>query len=163
VRSLNGVHVLYAFAGHDDHFYLAAYHRQMRAISVAGDEVYLEELDRGHREALFSTLAHELGHAFLLEKIHPSDLRDICEKNGWKDVFRDDGTSSFYAEAFFRRHPGWPSATEARRHNFFTAYSYSNAHEWFANAFAEVLIASVYQKKFEGSLDFSEWLKPQLQ
>jgi hypothetical protein len=162
VRSLSGVKILYAFNGHDDHFDIAAYHQRMRAISIGGDAVYLEELGETQKEALLATLAHEMGHAFLLEKIRPADLRTLCEKNGWKDVFRSDGTDSFYAEAFFRRHPGWPTLGEARQHNFFSAYSYSNAHEWFADAFAEVIMASVLKKNFDGSLAFSQWLRPLL-
>jgi len=160
VRSLDDVKYLYAFQKHDDRYDLAAYHARMRAISIGGDQVYMRELDPAQRESLLSTLAHELGHAFLFEKIQPSDLRALCEKNGWQDVFRGDGTDSFYADAFFRRHPGWPSEASAREHNFFSAYSYSNAHEWFADAFAEVVMSDLERKTFVGSVSFAEWLKP---
>ena len=52
------------------------------------------------------------------------------------------------------------SEASAREHNFFSPYSYSNAHEWFADAFAEVVMSDLERKTYSGSLAFSEWLKP---
>lgn len=159
VRSLKNLKYIYAFYRHDGLNDLAAYHLPMQAISVGGVDAYPQTLGPLQVTRLQSVLAHELGHAVLLEKIPPHALREICEKHGWKDVFSTDPTDTFYADAFFRRHPGWGSTDEARQHNFFSNYSYSNAHEWFADAFAEMVTAPLAGQPFGGSPAFSEWVR----
>ncbi|MBY0314747.1 MAG: hypothetical protein K2Q26_04470 [Bdellovibrionales bacterium] len=160
VRSLKGIKSVYAFAKHDDVFDIAAYHHQMQAISIGGQDIYPAGISDSQKQHLLSTLAHEIGHAVLLQKIPPRELRTICEKNGWREVFSSDPTESFYDEAFFRRHPGWESKEKAHQNYFFTNYSYSNAHEWFADAFAKSILPSMAQKERPGS--FERWLKSYL-
>jgi len=161
IRSLQSLRTLYASQAHSEDHKQAAYFHDMRAISLPGIEVYDGPLSGTRRRKLLSTLAHEIGHAFLLDKLKPDVLRSLCEENGWRGVFHADITDSFYSEAFFRRHPGWSTPTEAVKNNFFSDYAYKNAHEWFAEAFAESLVAE--NAPIDGNFSFAKWLKPHLQ
>ena len=142
-RWLSKIKYIYAFKKHDDKNDIAAYHSSLHAISIGGSHSYSHKLNKEERIRLISTIAHELGHAFLLETFSPSEFQAFCESSGWKEVFDGRKMNSLFDEPFFREHPGWRSTKEAHLHNFVSEYSYTNAHEWFAEALSNLKIKQV--------------------
>lgn len=147
-RWLKRVKHLYAFEKHDDEFDLAGFHYEAQAISIGGSLTYNKKLSSHKHQRLLSTIAHELGHAFLLEAINPREFQALGENFGWKAVYGDKKLSSLYAEQFFRE---LPNST------FFSDYASTNTHEWFAESFAESILATGKAPK-----EFTTWLYARL-
>lgn len=133
VYQLKSLKYVYAFTGHDSRHNVAAYHHQMKAISIGGVSSYPHALTTFERIHLVAALAHEMGHAFLFDRLSPSELRQIAETfGGWNEVFKNENVDSFYSRSFFRPYP----EGTAQKKNFTTQYASKNVHEWFADAFA---------------------------
>lgn len=135
---------IYAFSGHDTSHDMAAFHADAKAISIGDRETYPDSESLGGISIpILTTLAHEIGHAFLFEKVKPAELKKISKDfGGWGPVFDDAGSLNFFSRAFFMRHPlrrflrtpsaGWNPA----EFSVASTYALSNVHEWFADAFA---------------------------
>lgn len=150
---LKNVHWLYAFQKHDAENDIAAYHHSIGAISVGGDLVYTENLSVEDKKKLRLTLAHELGHAFLLENISVSEFVKLSSGYGWEKVFKNHHFKSFYDPLFFESHP---------QSKFLTDYAAFNAHEWFAENFANSVLFRLGQVNSDAVPDFSNWLRQKL-
>jgi hypothetical protein len=157
IRNLKSIKYVYAFKGHDAENNIAAYHQQAHALSIGGELSYDDEfLKNNQSRAMFSSirrihllaaLAHEIGHAFLFEQLNAGELRTISEKYGsWGEVYKTDRIDTLLAEPFFRSHPQKFARTPAldetvlRENNFVSEYAFTNAHEWFADAFAAAIL-----------------------
>jgi hypothetical protein len=149
VRNLGNLKYIYAFAGHDAHVDIAAYHFQAKAISVGGVSAYGRENAKGLRIDILESVAHEVGHAFLLDRMTPSELRGVSERfGGWASVFGTSFPLSFYAPVFFIPHPALgPAATpparlmaKGRKFSLVSSYALHGVHEWFAEAFAAAIL-----------------------
>jgi len=146
-KKMKSFRYLYAYKGHDRFFNLAAYHEKHGAVSVGGKSTYPNDID-GIDVQLLSTLAHEIGHAFLFENLSPLDLRKIsADFGGWKLLFSDKEEDSLFAKSFLSPHPlvkrgRKPSAVieqsafSPKAHNHTSGLAAKNIHEWFADAFA---------------------------
>jgi hypothetical protein len=146
---------IYAYAGHDAEFDIAAFHPEARAISIGGLSSYPNEL---HSQAVFikilSALAHEMGHDFLLRRMSPHELRKVSERfGGWGPIFTKNPTS-LYSSVFFEPYPALAetqnSSSWVRKHNVASAYSLHNVHEWFAEAFAATIMNRLGEKNLFG-------------
>lgn len=155
---INEIKYLYAFQNHDDKNNIAAFHFAAHAISIGGSNYYKHQLVGKKRIEFLSTLAHEIGHAFLLGAILPKEFQDLCEKFGWRDVFENGVITSFNSPPFFREHPDGDSVEKAKKNNFVSDYSYTNAHEWFAEAFAESILMQSKIIPSRSSNTFDRWL-----
>ncbi|RYZ81589.1 MAG: hypothetical protein EOP04_23670, partial [Proteobacteria bacterium] len=87
IRSLKSLKVIYAFAGHDDAMDIAAYHPGSQAVSVGGDSAYpstplVSPIDFEPKISLLASLAHEIGHAYLLERVTAKELLRMSHKMG---------------------------------------------------------------------------------
>lgn len=141
-RRLANVQYLYAFASHDANYNIAAYHKQLHAISIGGRGTYPDSLTGDDRNRLLHALAHELGHAFLLQNFSAADFKALVRRNGWNKVIRKETeVQSLYDAAFFLPHPEEPESTLDSDKRFVSAYSFKNAHEWFAELFATALLS----------------------
>ena len=134
IRKLDTFKVLYSFKSHDHEFDIAAFHWKAQAISIGGRSTYgkIEMAAADRRDPnLLSALAHEIGHAFLVQHLKPRELRNAAIRFGALDHAEIKSTDdSFYSPSFFR-----PLHDNLAR-NFATPYAASNVHEWFAEAFA---------------------------
>jgi hypothetical protein len=155
---LQHVKYVYAFKRHDGHRNVAAYHTAAKAISIGGVDVYGKNLTDKEREQLMGALAHELGHVFLLGHLDPGKFKSLGERFGWGSLFLNTQITSFYDRIFFQRHAGWQSEDLAKENAFLEPYSYVNAHEWFADAFADALVAKVKRRQALVPQRFVTWL-----
>ncbi len=166
---LSSVRYVYAFAGHDRVFNIAAYHRQARALSIGGLGAYGpqdKQFDADTRLSVFGSFAHEIGHAFLFDRMSAEELRDVgTEFGNWAETEPSDLTkpsakapmklSGFLDHRFFRSHPLRELARTTRKDpknlefinrgiwrdsNLVSEYATTNIHEWFADAFAAALM-----------------------
>lgn len=153
-RQLKSVKVVYAFLGHDPVYNIAAYHRQVKAISVGGEMSYPDEKYRAPRIALIGSIAHELGHAILFDQIKPDELGEIAARFGnWAPIVGEGHIADLVKDQrLFRSHPLKALARLAVRNpaqakeqisrsvwrdsNLVSEYGTTNVHEWFADAFA---------------------------
>lgn len=131
--SLKSFRFLYAYHGHDTRVSIAAFHPEASAISIGGFSSYGDSLE-GISIPLIAALAHELGHAFLLEKISPQELVVIARKSGDWENLPEIPFKNFFDKIFLTKHQGkWKTKPAS-------TYSSTNLHEWFAEAFtADVL------------------------
>ncbi|MDZ4676832.1 MAG: hypothetical protein SGI74_04910 [Oligoflexia bacterium] len=167
IKNLKSFKYFYAFRGHDSEKDIAAYHQQARALSIGGIFSYDEEdkvqddnefVYDQKRVLLVAALAHEIGHVFLLDQLGAHELRKVCEKYGsWNEVFKQDSMESLFAEPFFRNYTlnqssekRQLSADELRNNNFVSQYAFTNAHEWFADAFAGTILTRLGLKQHLG-------------
>lgn len=149
---------IYAFSGHDTRHDMAAFHVDAKAISIGDRETY-PETDSSAKISIpiLSTLAHEIGHAFLFEKIQPAELKKISRDfGGWGAVFDDTHALNYFSKEFFVRHPlraalrrPSPERNPAK-FNIASTYALSNVHEWFADAFAASTLKRLGQAKLLG-------------
>jgi hypothetical protein len=164
---LNSVRYVYAFAGHDRVLNIAAYHRQAKALSIGGLGAYgthEKEFDAETKLSLFGSFAHEIGHAFLFDRMSAEELREVGTRFGnWAEPETTDSTktnvpinlSGFLDHRFFRSHPLRELARTTRKNpkdlefinrgiwresNLVSEYATTNIHEWFADAFAAALM-----------------------
>lgn len=162
-KSIDSAQVIYAFKGHDPKINIAAYHRNAKALSIGGVSSYASNaIDNHQRIRILSSLAHEIGHAFIFDRMTPSELKDLgVTHGGWKPAFEDASAQSFMDRAFFRAHP-LKSLTRVDRAtgikdqkitaqkfiekedwqgvSLTSEYAASNLHEWFAESFSATLM-----------------------
>jgi hypothetical protein len=167
VRDLKNFRYLYAFGGHDNRVSHGGYHPEAKAISIGGISSYpAEKSARTLNLPLLTTLAHEIGHAFLFKKVAPDELRDVSQDfGGWGQVFGSEPVLSLYSPAFFARHPLLHRKARRkgasldlpiwREHSLASSYATKNAHEWFADAFA----AHILNRMGRASLLGEDWKK----
>lgn len=133
-----GVKYLYAFSGHDPRWNIAAYHKQAQALSIGGMGAYKNSPTES--TPLLTALAHELGHAYLMNFLSPLQLRQLAEEFGdWQSVFDKKPVTSLYDRAFFKPHPRIKKALE-KSSGVVSQYSLKNIHEWFADNFAALVL-----------------------
>ncbi len=150
MRQARGLRLLFAFAGHDARHDQAAYHRQMRALSLGGRKSYPDRLDAAARAELLHTLAHEIGHAVLFDLVGPAELQNFASHQaGWRDVFAERPETSLLGPAFFRPFPRRSVSTPAP----LSPYAKRNLHEWFAEAYAATALKRLIAR---GRLDASQ-------
>lgn len=154
---------LYAFKGHDPRSDIAAYHREMKAISIGGISSWSEgPRSTEDRVRVLAALAHETGHAFLFDKMTPEELARTGSRFGnWSAT----PVAHFHDEKLlkkahpFRKLAGLLRGSRHEAHvfmsrsvwvesNIVSRYSTTNMHEWFADAFA----ADVLQRLGERGL-----------
>ncbi|MGZ3694966.1 MAG: hypothetical protein ACXWQO_12440 [Bdellovibrionota bacterium] len=150
VRSLKNLQYIYAYAGHDQTYDIAAFHPGAMAISIGGKSTY-EKIGAVPDIFIITSLAHEMGHAFLLEKLSPSELRELSEKfGGWAPVFKGNSPADFYAKEFFTFHPSFGAGGELafgeKKNCICSRLAKKNIHEWFAEAFAGTILNELGKK-----------------
>lgn len=161
LKSVKSLKYVYAFKGHDPQVNIAAYHRQAKAISIGGVTSYGDgELSQVIKIKVIAAFAHELGHAFLFDRMSAGELRDIGTRYGqWKITADDPSTNDLHSHWFFQSHPlqrlakmGRLSATESQTFirkdlwkslNFTSQYATTNLHEWFAESFAARILKNL--------------------
>ncbi|MGZ3656091.1 MAG: hypothetical protein ACXVCI_00075 [Bdellovibrionota bacterium] len=137
LHTIEGLRFLYAYFGHDASVDIAAYHPQAKAVSIGGRSAYGESRDAFSLPVL-AALAHEIGHAFLLENITPGELQEISTRWGnWGKVFAGKKPSSLYDPAFLKEPLPQPGGELPSQ------YAATNVHEWFADSFAAVLLCKL--------------------
>jgi hypothetical protein len=137
---------VFAYAGHDDRYDKAAYHVEAKAISIGGLSTY-PSASGANQPQILSTLAHELGHAFLFDRLAPAELRSLGESlGGWASAWRGKGAESLHGEAFFVAHPDPAGAG----HSITSQLATKNVHEWFADAYAAAALLRLGEKGFLG-------------
>jgi hypothetical protein len=139
LKKLNNIRYVYAFAGHDPLAHVASFHAGAQAISVVGVASYgARPLAQQERIDLISTLAHEIGHAFLLKKLTAEELAQIGAKyGGWQQLTSSDLPDSFFSRVLFQPYFFKVADSESfQRNNIVSQYAMTNRHEWFAEAFA---------------------------
>ncbi len=150
---------LYAFLGHDTRHNLAGYYYQAKALSIGGVSSYTSESDFNAKN-LQHTLAHEIGHAFLMSHVKAEDLAAIAfSHGGWNLPSQDFLMSGLFAPFFFKPFPE-PTNTEMGDCKP-TIYGRTNIHEWFADCFADFVISRLdsQNKKKPRSGTFQAWLE----
>lgn len=124
---------IFAYAGHDDRFDMGAYHEEAKAISVGGRLAYAEEKYGSADPRILATLAHELGHAYLFDRITPPELRALGEKlGGWGAAPSGSDDRSLRGPGFLVPHPD----PRAKGNSITSRLAAKNIHEWFADAYA---------------------------
>jgi hypothetical protein len=153
---LKNFRYLYAFAGHDREVDIAAYHQVAKAISIGGAHTFSGK-ESVPDPAILSALAHEIGHALLMEKVAAADLSRLAsEFGGWEA----EPAGDLYGAQFFRPHPlhGRLQENRGRRpasagpdlSNLVSSYSTTNIHEWFAETFTASVMVSLGEKGLLG-------------
>ena len=132
LRNLGHFRYLFAYEGHDDHYDVAAYHWEASAISIGGKGTYPGAPDGPGQIQILSALAHEMGHAFLMERVSPAELEEISKAyGGWEPVFHGEpAAEDLFSAPFFALYPRAPAPS------FASAYAAKNIHEWFAEGFS---------------------------
>lgn len=148
---LKNLRTIYAFAGHDPARNSAAYHWRAQALSIGGVASYRDfNFDDQSKVNLFATLAHEIGHAILFEKLSAEKLVDAAEKfAGWSAISSEHLSNSFFSKELFKPYSLKPGK------NIVSQYSMRNRHEWFAETFASAILHKIGQ---EGALG-ENWKK----
>ncbi len=137
---MNEFKILYAFSGHNQFNNFAAYHRQMKAISIGGRLSYGEELSTEQRVDLLHTLAHEIGHASLFGLVSPQELRGLAESQvRVSKILAPHTILSFLDNFFFRPLVEKTDIGHSR-------YSQTNLHEWFAETFSAIVLQRMRAK-----------------
>jgi hypothetical protein len=153
---LKGFRYLYAFSGHDREVDIAAYHLVAKAISIGGARAF-PGAGKVPNPSILSALAHEIGHALLMEKLPAQELTHLAsEFGGWEAA----DASDLYDPSFFRPHPlharlrerngRSPASAEAPPANLVSSYSTANMHEWFAEAFTASVMVSLGERNLLG-------------
>lgn len=156
LTKLKNFRYLYAFSGHDREVNIAAYHQVAKAISIGGVRTF----PGAHvpDSSILSALAHEIGHALLMEKISAAELASAANKfGGWKT----EPAGDLYGAQFFRPHPQHgnlrhsdgrrPASVSEPAANLVSSYSTSNIHEWFAENFTAAVMVSLGEKGLLGA------------
>lgn len=183
------VRYLYAFKGHDAHVNIAAYHKQMRALSIGGVESYGRgPLSETVRLQVLATLAHEMGHAFLFDHVSALELSEISRLYGsWGKSMPPHEPTDLLDPVFFQPHPWRKEMQEAlqkmrrrfkqigkslveslsfvkkdewRSANLTSQYATTNTHEWFADAFAAQILNRLGERGELGSNWKERLVKP---
>lgn len=141
---LKNLRIIYAFAGHDPSRNIASYHLQAEAMSVGGFFSYgLKPFSAQKKIDLLVTLAHEIGHAVLFEKLTPKKLMNAAVKFAqWPS---SDNTESFFAPIFFQAH------LLSHGKNLVSQYSVTNQHEWFAESMSASILTKLGRKGLLGN------------
>lgn len=146
VARLQNWRIIYAFQGHDAHRNIAAYHLTAKAISIGGASCYgiaPHDQDGAVRQSVISTLAHEIGHAFLWENIKAPELEEIAKRFGpWSSTLGSEQAADLWSPLFFAALP------ESMRHDLPTHYAATNIHEWFADSFANATLESLAERGY---------------
>jgi hypothetical protein len=159
IPGLKNLRYLYAFAGHDRKVDIAAYHWAAKSISIGGAGAFPGPGSEDHDIHILEALAHEIGHAFSLERFQPEEVRKIAEKFGSWKLLAKTGKEDLYSAAFFRPHslyrkPGRKRAPAAsipgKNSNIVSNYALTNAHEWFAEAFSAAVMQELGEKGLLG-------------
>ena len=158
LRHLKSFRYFYAYIGHDDRYDIAAFHYNERAISFGGKSVYAgTNIDSYKRMKILEALAHEIGHAFLLDQISSLELEEISKiYGGWGPVFAEKKVSTVFSEPFFQSHPNADIMKIGRapelykENNIISNYSLNGIHEWFAEAFSVVILKKIGENGFLG-------------
>lgn len=180
-RRLKSVRAIYAFASHDSQIDIAAYHRQIKALSIGGVATYGDgPLDLPTRIRVLGSLAHELGHAFIFDRMSARELRQVGERFGfWRPVLgvrqalSTVSAVSLLAKPFLTAHPLTPilrlgdrSSDESlafiqtplfSRLNLTSEYAATNLHEWFADAFAAHTLQTLGEKGYFSAESGGNW------
>lgn len=133
VKNLKNLKYVYAFLGHDSEHKIAAYHWNAKALSVGGIHAYKKDLSTEQKTELKAALAHEIGHAALLEKLSVNELAEAGKKFGGWNLSQEVSPVSFYAKIFFAP---YSFGRDYKKNNIVSAYALTNIHEWFADSFA---------------------------
>lgn len=142
IKNLKNLKYVYAFLGHDPEHRIASYHWQARALSIGGVHIYRGELSADQKIELKAALAHEIGHAALLEKLSVGELAEAGKKFGGWGFSSPPSPFSFYAKIFFAPY-AWGS--DYKKNNIVSSYALTNIHEWFADSFAAYIINKLGQ------------------
>jgi hypothetical protein len=145
IRGFKGLRYIYAFAGHDPRTNVASYHAQASALSVGGMKAYGNSISKQAELDLMSALAHEIGHVFIFDKMSPRELSQAGSQfGGWQKVRPNELRDAFYSQAFFEPYAeqkGFLSLeADLKKNNIVSKYAMTNIHEWFAEAFAGVIL-----------------------
>ncbi len=160
IRSLHTLRFIYANKGYDNHTNMAAYYLEERAISIGGRKTYDGQKTGKPNVQLIATLAHEIGHAFLFERISSTELKKISDMyGGWGSVFKSQNPESLMASSFFKPHPLYRESRfedlinkpQWKASNLTSGYATTNIHEWFADAFAAVVLQKLGEKDLLGA------------
>lgn len=162
VRHLPRLKYIYASDLHDAEVNVAAYHYQIKTLTIGGEESYGDEpLSRSMRQELLGTLAHEIGHAVLLQLFTAEELKRVATRHGgWVQDFSPEtrAIETLFDSFFFSPHPLMqdsrtdsvekPSLLPA---GFPSQYALTNVHEWFAESFAAYALQELGRKGHLGS------------
>lgn len=164
---LKDLRYIYAFKGHDSRRQIAAYHHTARALSIGGVSSYPDnQLTQKQKIHVLSSLAHELGHAFLFQHMKSNELKKISERFGqWHEVTQNGEPKDLFSTLFFQPHPylklknlDMKTATQVSvsdnnwtKANLASEYAMTNIHEWFADAFAAAIINKMGKKNTLGT------------
>ncbi len=156
LRAVPSFRYFYAFKGHEVRSNIAAFHRQMKAISVGGLTNYPRmNYSWKDRTTVLSALAHEIGHAFLFDQITPAELLELGGRFGnWTMPAQDQNLFlTFYSAIFFETNPrmkeidrlflGSNEPRLAEFKNLTSQYAANNLHEWFADSFAAYILTKL--------------------
>lgn len=156
-KKIKSIKYVYAFTGHDSRADLAAYHREVKAISIGGESAYSRISDpEKTRLHVMASIAHEFGHAFLFDEISPEELSRIGARYGmWDSILGEvDLQSLLDDKRAFHPHPlRKTNDTQSENHrklrqaNVVSDYATTNLHEWFADAFAAATLSRLKKKK----------------
>ncbi len=165
VRQLKSFRSFLAYRGHDDHFDVAGFHPEARAISIGGQATYLPaSATSGSDIALIAALAHEIGHVFVFDRVSPLELQQISRRyGGWENVFHGRDPRDLFSPMFFTAHPtyasqkddsrspaaiteAWVSSDFLKENNLTSAYATTNIHEWFADGFSAWALRKLGEK-----------------
>jgi hypothetical protein len=146
-----GVQAIYAFSGHDSEFDLAAFHKEAGAISIGGVSVYGSGDGRAKSASeirILASLAHEIGHAFIFDRMTAPELREASEKfGGWGALFdsKKETPLDLYSPVFFLKYPN------AESPRFSSSYAATGIHEWFSDSFAALALSNLGRGQSLGS------------
>lgn len=153
---------IYAFVSHRPGEKIAAYHPELRAISVPGRQSYIgEELKRGEERHLMAAVLHELGHALMWGTVSAPELVDQAHQLAKWRVTPSLALSDPQLLTPFRG----PAL------RFVSAYARTNVHEWFAESFAAYIwdqenLDAKYGRAFprgQLSVSLKSWIKQLLE
>lgn len=159
----SSVRVLYAFKGHDLRHEIAAYHRELGAISVAGRQSIPPEFSARDRSRWLAAFAHELGHAFVFDRLGGMELDRVAGQFGGWQAETHGNSPDLLSAPFFRAHPlrrfvaqipetaadalRFTEDERLRQVSLVSQYAADNPHEWFAEAFAAHLLKRLQQNR----------------
>ena len=141
---------LYAFRGHDDRHNIAGYHLQAKALSIGGRLTYKpNDKSLGTARKVTASLAHELGHAFMLAHMN---------LGGWGSLLSAESPLNLFASVFFL--PLRAQAATPENGCPATPYGRSNVHEWFADCYMAFTLSRL--DKAVPSQGFNGWLRDRI-
>ncbi len=163
--NLKGLRYIYAFLGHNSMNNIAAYHKEASAISIGGQGTYAErDLSKAERVDLVAALAHEVGHAYLLEKLSALELAHLAERfGGWRNLTLSSPTDH-YSQIFFLALPFQYlnrnlENQEIKARNIVSQYAMTNIHEWFAESFSATILTNLGLNSYFGKGEWRKFLR----